>query len=140
MGKSITAEAIGSFSSVLGRGILYLGAIFGTLNVATSYLVLGIVLKKILFYDLKVAKIIASALVCFIPLTLYLLGFYNFIQIIIFLGLWLGVVDGILMLIMHKRAQILGDREPEYSIKLSQLTYIFLGLVFVAALVFKLAF
>jgi len=137
VGKSITDEAISSLGPFLGHGILYLGAIFGFFNIATSYLVLGIVLKKIFIYDLKMKKFLASGFVCFVPPVLYLLGFYNFIQIIVFLGLWLGAVDGVLMLIMHKRAQRLGDREPEYSIKLPGLIYVFLSLVFILALVFR---
>lgn len=138
VGASITTESIAGLGLFLGKTILYLGGIFGFLNIATSYLVLGMVLKKILIYDLKVAKAGAVGFTCLVPPLLYLIGFYNFIQIISFLGLWLGAVDGILLLIIHRQAQLKGDRQPEYSLKLSKLNYIFISFVFIIALVFGL--
>jgi len=130
-GGQTTADTISGMRQVFGGGLIYLIAIFGFLCVATSYLALSIVLKKIFIFDLKVKPILAILIVCLVPLLLYLLGINNFIQIISFLGLWLGAVEGILILAIYQRAKKNGDRQPEYSLNLPKFVYFLIGILFI---------
>lgn len=139
-GQQTTEEAISGIKNFFGNEAIFLAAIFGVLSVATSYLVMGMVLKKIFIYDLKINQLAATLLVCLAPLILYLLGLQNFIQIISFLGLWLGAVEGILILSMHRRAKRMGDRQPEYSLSIPKFIYYLIGLIFILGPILSVIF
>ena len=53
----------------------------------------------------------------FIPLILYLLGVRQFIQIVAFVGGFVGLIDGTMICLIYRRAKKKGDRRPEYSLK-----------------------
>jgi len=139
-GSATSQEAISGLKNMFGDGVIYLGAAFGVLTVATSYLVFGIVLKKILIQDLRANKFVATSSICLAPIILYIIGFHNFLVIISFLGLWLGAIDGILMLLIHRRAKIFGDRQPEYSLNIPKFGYWLIGLIFIIGLISNLIF
>ena len=139
-GLKTTPDAIGALKTIVSHNIIDLAAVLGLLCVATSYLSMGIVLKKIFIYDLKVNRILSSAFVCLMPLLLYLLSFNNFIKIISFLGLWLGAVEGMLLLAMHRRAKIAGDRQPEYSLRLPSIVYWIIGTIFIVGPILSIIF
>ena len=139
-GAQTTPDTIMGIKQVFSGGLIYLIAIFGFLCVATSYLALGIILKKIFILDLKIKPIRAISLVCLVPLILYLLGIKNFLQIISFLGLWLGAVEGMLLIAMHRRAKVAGDRQPEYSLKIPTIVYLILGVIFMVGPILSIIF
>lgn len=138
---SLTSEdTISGMKNLFGDGIVYLVAIFGFLSIATSYLVMGMVLKKIFIHDFKINRLLAAAIVCLAPLMLYLLGLHNFIKIISFLGLWLGAVEGILLLLIHKKSKVLGDRQPEYSLTIPKFIYYLIALIFILGPILSIIF
>lgn len=138
---SLTSEdTISGMEKIFSNEIVQLVAIFGFLSVATSYLVMGMVLSKIFIHDLKINKILAKLIVCLAPLLLYLVGLQNFIKIISFLGLWLGAVEGILLLLIHKKSKILGDRQPEYSLSISKFIYYLIGSIFILGPILSIIF
>lgn len=103
-GKNTKESALLNLRELLGkeRGSLLL--FFGIVTTFTSYLTLGLTLKKILWYDLKLNKILAWLLTCLLPIFLFLLGIKKFIPLISFLGgIFLGL-EGILVLLMYKKA------------------------------------
>ena len=76
---------------------------FGLLTTFTSFIALGLTLKKVFWYDLKIGKNIAFAITCFIPLVLFLIGIKQFIPIISFVGATMLGIDGILILLMYRK-------------------------------------
>jgi len=118
-GESTSSEALIGLKNILGDKLVSLGLVFGFLAVATSFLTLGLTLKKIYWYDFKINKNISWALASFIPLIFFLAGVNNFIAIIGLTGAVLGGIDGIILILIHRKARVLGKRKPEYSIKLS---------------------
>ena len=101
-GSQTSVNAISGLSLFLGNGIISLGVAFCLLATFTSFIALGLTLKKVFWYDLKMGKNQAWAITCFIPLFLFLAGFQNFIQVI---GLVGGVtigIDGILIILMYR--------------------------------------
>ncbi len=117
-GKNTSSEALIGLKNILGDKLFSLGLVFGFLAVATSFLTLGLTLKKIYWYDFKINKNISWALASFIPLIFFLAGVNNFIAIIGLTGAVLGGIDGIILILIHRKARSLGKRKPEYSIKL----------------------
>ncbi|MDD5222035.1 MAG: aromatic amino acid transport family protein, partial [Patescibacteria group bacterium] len=139
-GAKTSPEGIMGMKGIFSQTIVDLAAILGILCVATSYLVMGITLKKIFIYDLKITKAVSLLLVCLIPIALFLLGMQNFIWILSFLGLWLGAGEGILLLTMHRRAKAAGDRKPEYSLNLPTYVYYLIGSLFIIAPILTIIF
>ncbi len=117
-GGQTSIEAIEGLAQVLEKHIIIFGAVFGLLAVTTSFLVIGLSLKKIFWYDYKLNKRLAWVLTCFVPLIAYLGHFRNFVAVIGFLGAVLCGLEGIVFILIYRRAKKLGQRQPEYSLKI----------------------
>jgi len=117
-GHQTSPEAIQGLAMALEDHTIIFGAIFGLLAVTTSFLVVGLSLKKTFWYDYKINKYLAWALTCFIPLIAYLCELRDFIAVIGFLGATLGGLQMILLILIYQKAKKKGQRQPEYSIKL----------------------
>jgi len=64
---------------------------------------MGLTLKKVFWYDLKLKKNLAWVITCFIPFFFFLIGIKNFIPVIAFVGGVMLGIDGILILLMYKK-------------------------------------
>jgi tyrosine-specific transport protein len=104
-GPETAESALLGLKTVLGNEIVALALLFGLLTTFTSFITLGLTLKKVLWYDLKFSRITALSITCFVPLILYLLGFDNFITVIGSVGGIMLAVDGILILLMYKKLE-----------------------------------
>lgn len=111
-GPATSFEAISGLSTVLGKPVIYLGAIMGLLAITTSFLIFGINLKETFYYDWKLNRILSDALAIFVPLALFLLGLREFIEIIGVTGAVFGALIGsvIVLLFMHARKH--GKKKP----------------------------
>ncbi len=116
-GVNTSKEAISGLAPYFGKGIIVLGAVFGFLAVATSFLVLGLNLKRVFQCDYKLNRTLAWFLACFVPLFFYLLGFQDFITVIGLVGALAGGLEGIMVILIYRKAKILAQRRPEYSLK-----------------------
>ena len=102
-GTQTTESALTGLRNVLGDGIVSLALFFGVLTTFTSFIALGLTLKKVFWYDLKIEKNMAFAITCFIPLALFLIGIKQFIPVISFVGATMLGIDGILILLMYRK-------------------------------------
>jgi len=102
-GPQTTESALIGLKNVLGDGIVNLALVFGLLTTFTSFITLGLTLKKVFWYDLNFSKNFAWAITCFTPLILFLLGLKSFIVVIGVVGGVLLGIDGILILLMYKK-------------------------------------
>jgi hypothetical protein len=73
-------------------------------------------LKKTFWYDFKINKNYSWFLVCFIPLAFFVLGFKNFISIIVLTGALMAAIGGTLIVLIHKKTKTLGTCRPAYNI------------------------
>jgi len=99
-------------------GIVPIFLVFGILTTFTSYLTLGSNLKKLYWYDLKIKHLFSWIFAVFIPLTLFYLGFKNFILIIGVTGAIVGGVDMIFMNLCYLQAKKKGSQKPGFSLRL----------------------
>jgi len=133
-GLQTTPSALTGLKNVLGDGIVGLGLFFGVITTFTSFIALGLTLKKIFNYDLKIAHPFSWFIACFIPLILFVLGFQNFIQVISFVGGVMLGVDGILIVLMYHKLKV-------KKAKIKSLLMIFpLILVFLAGIFYEIFF
>ncbi len=136
-GNQTSKEAIYGLTKVFGDGIIGLAFAFGVLTCFTSFITLGLTLKKVYWYDFKISKKLSWLLACFVPLILYFLGFRDFIRVIGVTGAVMLGIEGILVVLMHTKAKIKGKRTPAYSIFLPRWFKYFLILFLVLGIIYE---
>ena len=106
VGENITDKALFGLEDYVGNNIAALALLFGLLTTFTSFIALGLTLKKVFWYDLGFSKKVAWATTCFVPLVLYLVGVQSFIFVIGFVGAVMLAIDGILILLMYNKTMV----------------------------------
>jgi len=101
-GINTSKEAISGLSSVLGNNIIKLGFIFGIITCFTSFIALGLTLKKVFWYDFNLSKNLSWFITCFLPLGLFLIGLREFIDVIGLTGAIAIGCEGILIVFLYK--------------------------------------
>ncbi len=137
-GSKTSEEAISGLAPFYGNSITIFGALIGFLAVATSFMAYGTNLRKTFEYDYKISGIRSLIYAVFIPFILFLSGFNNFIRIIGFAGGVLGGIDGLLVMMMYRRADRNheGKRKPEYDIITSENLEYAMAAIFIAGIVY----
>lgn len=135
VGEQTTASAMIGAGKVLGKSVLYLGAIFGILAMATSFLSLGLVLRDAFMRDLHFSKSMSWLAVFLPPLIFVLLRLTTFIQVIGIVGAVLGSLEGIIILLLWRQSKKQGGRHPEFTIKLPGFVFWLLMLIFIVGFV-----
>ncbi|MFH1564797.1 MAG: aromatic amino acid transport family protein [bacterium] len=140
-GANTTSDALLGLGKFLPNNILALALFFGVVTTFTSFLTLGLTLKKIFYYDYKKSMPFSLIFSCGIPFLLFLLGFNKFIEIIALVGaVGLGI-DGTFVLLMHQRAKKMGTRKkPEYDIKIPPIVNYILSGLLVLGVVLEIVF
>ena len=113
-GADTTQEGLRGLHLALGDGVVYFGFLFGILTTFTSYLALGITLKKQFVLDLGLRAFPAWLLAVIPSFLLYLLGMKDFIVLIGFIGAGLGAIDMTLVVLTFLRSKTRGQRVPPY--------------------------
>ena len=138
-GANTTEEGMVGLNLALGGGISMLGFLFGVITTFTSFITLGITLKKSFNYDLGISKKLSWLAACFPALILYLLGLNDFIAIIGFLGAIAMGVDTIIIALTYLRAKKFGQRSPAYSLKMGRLGVSFIVFFALTGIIIELA-
>lgn len=115
-GKHTSQDTFLGLTPFLNKNIILLGVLAGVVTIADSFLILGLYLKNTLIKDYNFKKKTALWVSWGIPLTMFILGFREFIGVIGFAGTMIGAIEGIVIVSIFKKAKVLGNREPEYSI------------------------
>jgi len=102
-GDQTTKDALPGLKDALGNEVVALALLFGLVTTFTSFVALGLTLKKVFWYDFKIPKKTAWAITCLLPLILYLAGFQDFIAVIGVIGGTMLAIDGILILLMYRK-------------------------------------
>jgi len=125
-GSQTTESALTGLKNFLGNEIVSLAFFLGVLTTFTSFITLGLTLKKVFWYDLKIEKNLAWAITCFIPLILFLIGIKQFIPVISFVGAIMLGIDGILILLMYHK-EIKNQKSKIKNLLIYPLILILLG-------------
>ncbi|OHA77973.1 MAG: hypothetical protein A3G10_00385 [Candidatus Wildermuthbacteria bacterium RIFCSPLOWO2_12_FULL_49_9] len=117
-GAATSQDALTGLIPFLGEKVAVLGALFGLIVIATSFLVLGNYLKNSLRYDYHMPYGLACALTIFPPIFLFLIGLREFILVIGLVGALVAALEGSVIALVYRIAKKKGDREPEYSLSI----------------------
>ena len=135
VGENISSDTLSSLLPFLGTKIMFFGALAGLLTLADSFLVLALYLKNTFIYDLRIPQNLAGFFACGLPIILFLIGFRSFISVLGFVGTIVGVIEGMVIILIFKKAKKLGNRQPEYSLSVpSPLLYLLMAILVFGAL------
>lgn len=129
-GAETSSEGILGLMNYFDNGIISLALIFGLLATFTSFVTLGLTLKKILWYDLGLSEKTSWAIVTFVPLAAFLVGVTNYINVISFVGATFFAINAIVITVMYQKYK---------SEKYKLLTYPII-LIFVLGIVYNLVY
>lgn len=121
-GPLTSEDAIAGLVNFLPAWIVSFGALLGILTMASSYLILGFVLREVWFRDLGFSQNQAFLLAVFPSMLLFLFGAKSFINVLGITGALSGGLTGILVLAMLGKAQKQGQKKPAYSLRVSSVT------------------
>lgn len=130
-GNQTSEDALSGLVPVLGSKIMFFGALAAVVTLIDSFLIIGLSLKNVLTYDLKMNGMVAALITCGLPLIFFLIGFREFIGVIGFAGTVIGAIEGIAIILIYKKAKKLFNREPEYSLKIPGFLMYALALIFI---------
>ncbi len=108
----------------------------------TAFFAISLAMRDIYLFDLNYGRFKAWILSCLVSLILFLVVYLSkvasFIQILEICGIVCGGLNGILILMMVKRARKVGKRKPEYKVKLPSWIIFVLMIVLIAGMLFQL--
>src|SRR3989339_211533 len=84
--------------------------------------------------------IFLGAVFGFLAIAIFLLNQPNFITMIALVGAIFSGFEGLLIILIWKKAKKIGKRKPEYSIRISALVIYLLMAIFILGIVYKLVF
>lgn len=137
-GAGTAEEAISGLGQVFGSWILYAGAAFGLLAVATSFLPLALYAKEQFVFDFKINGALSWVLACVIPFLIFLFGTKDFIKIIGFSGAVFSGFEAFLIIGIYIRAKRAGERKPEYEIRPPIAFLYIMGVIFLLGMVYEI--
>lgn len=101
-GEQTSENAIANFAVIAGQRIIIIGYLFGLITAFTSFVSLGLTLKKMFHYDFGVPDFISWLITCLIPLGLYFVGFRNFLDVIGLTGAVLLGIESLIILLIYR--------------------------------------
>jgi len=139
-GEQTSVDALSGLVPFVGQIVVILGALFGVITLADSFLVICLYFKNTLTFDYHLPKRLAFLIASGLPLALFLIGLRSFIGVIGFVGTILGTIEGIVILLIFLKAKKYGDREPEYSLNIPKFFICFLAIIFTLGAISQLVY
>jgi tyrosine-specific transport protein len=139
-GGGTTPDALSGLEPIMGRGIVLLGAVFGLVAIAASFLILGNYLKNSMRHDFHLSLPWAIAISIIPPILFFFLGFREFIAVLGLVGVVIGIIEGTLIVLAYQKAKTMGDRTPEYSLRLPKAVPMLVALVLIGGALAELLF
>lgn len=101
-GSATTEDAFSGLSYKLGGNIVRFGFLFGLITCFSSFLTIGLTLKKVFLYDLHISEKFSWLIAAFLPLIMYLIGLRKFIEIIGLSGALAVGLEGFVMILIYR--------------------------------------
>lgn len=136
-GQHTTPSVVIGLGQQLGAVVLLFGALFGILSMSNSFLSLGLVLKEVFQYDLRLPHLASWIMVLIPPAFMVLLGWLSFIEILGISGALIGGINGIIFILLHQHIIKKRERTPEYTLPQSKFWHLALYIVFVGGIIYE---
>lgn len=139
-GETTSPDVVSGLSDFFDYRIIFFVSVFGILAITTSFLALALALIETFRLDYGFKRFNAWALTCFIPFLLFLFGVRNFIEVISLAGSVAIGIEGVLLMMMYKKAKKSGTREPEYSLNFHPWLLNIIVILFIIGAVYAVLF
>lgn len=139
-GEVTTPDALSGLFEALGSTIIFLGSLFGILAIGTTYSMQGIALREVFQWDYRIKPWVSWLLVAIPPAVLFWGGLRNFIDVISLVGAVAIGVQSVVLIFIYRRAQMRGERAPEFTVRIPWLLLYALVPVFLAGVIYTLFF
>lgn len=96
----VSEDAVSGLAMAAPAPVLVLIGVLGFLSLISSYIAIGLNARRVLEYDLALNQNLSKFLIVFLPITLYFLGFNNFIPAVTFVGLIFLPLEIIFIILM----------------------------------------
>lgn len=113
-----------------------LANILAILAMFTSFLTNAIALKEVYHYDYKLSPTLSFFLTLLFPFLIAVFGLATFMAVLGFTGAVSGGLEGLLVIFMHWKARLLGDRRPEYALGKQRVLSSLFILMFILGIVY----
>ncbi len=101
-GPETSEKAVSGLLAKTGMEVIKLGFVFGAISCFTSFLIMGLTLKKMLWYDLGFSRNFSWFLVCFLPVILFFMGLTHFIKVISFTGAIATGAEAVVIILLYR--------------------------------------
>lgn len=139
-GEATSQDAITGLVPHFGTRVILLGAVFGFLTVISSYLVIASNLGRIFSIDFGIKRSLSMFLVFSVPIFAYFFLISDFVLVIALVGSIAGGFEGIVTILIYRRAKKLGDRQPEYNLQLNRIFIFGLILLFTLGIIYQFVY
>lgn len=138
LSPAVSEDAVSGLIGSISPVLLGIVGILGLLSLISSYVVVGVNIRRIIQYDLSLPKIIGGITAVLAPILLYTLGFQNFIGAVSFVGMIFLPMESILIIAMWLRANRRLESSPILVPNWMQIFIPVILLVFLIALTLSL--
>jgi len=136
-GQGTAVNALDGIGDILGKIPATVAAAFGILAVGTSFLILAAYLADTYRFDFHMPRIFALTLSLSVPLAAFLIGLRSFIEIIGFVGIVLGGIEGVVLALIFLIARRRGERVPEYRLSIpNAVPYVIMAILIAGVLAY----
>ncbi len=131
-------DAVSGLIGILPQWALAVIGVLGLFSLYSSYIVVGLDVKNILSYDIKLPSILSVLIVIGMPIALYFSGFHNFIALVSFTGGIFLSFEGMFIIAIWLRANKILEAPPILFKKKFFVPAMFLFSVFATAMVYEI--
>jgi len=135
-GEVTTPEAISGLLDFLGEKIVIIASMFGILTITTAFLGQSQALIEVFNFDYRFSKKVSWLLAVLVPYLLFVLGVRNFIDVISLVGAVAVGFQGLIVILIYKKAKVSGERNPEFKLNLPSPLLYFAILLFILGVVY----
>ncbi len=114
-GAGTSEDALSGMEGILGSWALNAGYFFGAIAAFTSYIALGLTVKKIFWYDYGLNRHVGWLLASFIPLGLYIVGLQSFIEVVSITGAVMLGIDGVIVTLIFLKIRAQQDKRKKHK-------------------------
>lgn len=139
LSKEVSEDAVSGLINRLPPLFLIALGVLGAISLWSTYIVIGRNIKKSFEHDLGLSHFYAGLITVFSPLLLYFLGFKNFLGMVVFVGGLFISIEGILMILMWRKASKIPN-ENQFFQKINPLIIYGLLLVFSGGIIYTLLY
>lgn len=139
-GEMTSQDSFTGLIPLLGQNIVFLGALFGLITCATSYIVIASYLRDTLTFDFNIPLPLAFIIVCGSPLLLVFSGIIQFIEALALIGSFMGMIEGIAIILILKKVKKVGTRMPEYIFKVPSFVFWVIPIILIIGAISQLIY